>query len=157
MLNFLPETNLAVLRIRAVYPGSRFFPIPDPRSWVPDPGSNQKGGKIFFKNLFNFLPTKYLRTWCARPSCVRPSWGRPLWVLPSWVPPSWVPPSWVRPSWVWPSKYDLREYDLRKYDLREYDLHEYDLREYDLLPCEQKTFEEIGTELKNFNPPKNSF
>jgi len=46
-----------VLRILDVYPGSGFFPIPDPGSRIPDPGSNhRRGGK--FLNMFNFLPTK---------------------------------------------------------------------------------------------------
>jgi len=87
--------------------------IPDPDfspsriSDPPDPGSNQKGGgKFFFKNLLNFLPTKF--ELCAHD--IR------LYFLPE---------DDLR-------EYDLREYDLREYNLHEYDLREYDLREYDL-------------------------
>jgi len=49
---------------------------------------------------------------------------------------------------------DLNFSSSRIPDLREYDLREYDLRENDVLPCEQKIFEEIGTEVKYFNPKK---
>ena len=81
-----------MLRIRDVYPGSGFFPIPDP---------TKRGGKFFFFNLFNFLPTNYeLRVYgllednlCGYKLC----------------------------------EYDLCEYDLHEYDLHEYDLREYDL------------------------------
>ncbi len=41
------ENKNAVLRIRDVYPGSGFFPIPDLGSRIPDPKKTW-GGKIFF-------------------------------------------------------------------------------------------------------------
>jgi len=112
-----PELD-PVLRIRDVYNGSRIRIFPHPGSRISYPGSNQKrGGKLFFLNLFNFLPTKYelgahdLRVYGLREDDLREYYLR---------------------------EYDLREYDLHEYGLREDDLREYDLREYDLLPCEQK-------------------
>ncbi len=44
---------LAVLRIRVVYPGSWFLPIPDPGSWflpIPDPGSKNCNKREGWKN-----------------------------------------------------------------------------------------------------------
>jgi hypothetical protein len=41
----------SVLQIRDDYPGSGFFPIPDP--------TKQEEVKIFFTNLMNFLSTKF--------------------------------------------------------------------------------------------------
>jgi hypothetical protein len=43
-----------VLRIRDVYPGSRFLAIPDPRSRIPDPktATKERGKKISCHNFF---------------------------------------------------------------------------------------------------------
>jgi hypothetical protein len=52
---------IPVLRIRDVYPGSSFLPIPDPETLIPDPGS-KTAGKVRGEQKLSFNYVKFGHT-----------------------------------------------------------------------------------------------